>query len=125
MGISITHRGEYSKITMYLKNLLRKDYTSIVRKYADQGLEALREYTPKDTGLTANSWSYEIEQTRTSIKVTYLNSNVNKHINIALIIQYGHGTGTGGWVEGIDYINPALKPVFEQMAAECWREVKR
>lgn len=123
MGITISNKGEYSKVEVYLKKLLKKGYKDIVAKYADEGLEALREYTPKDTGKTAASWSYEIEEKRNSIRVTYKNSNINQYVNIALILQYGHGTGTGGWVQGIDYINPALKPVFEKMIQECWKEV--
>lgn len=123
MGITVTHRGEYSKVQMYLKKLLNKSYRETVTKYADQGLEALREYTPKDTGKTAASWSYEITETKNTIRVTYKNSNINQFVNVALILQYGHGTGTGGWVEGVDYINPALVPVFKKMADECWREV--
>lgn len=87
-------------------------------------MEALSKATPVDTGKTASSWSYEIVVTREGYTIYWDNSNVNRGISIALLLQYGHGTRNGGFVEGRDYINPALRPIFDQMADEAWREVK-
>ena len=89
------------------------------------GVDALREATPRDTGKTANSWDYIIEETPDSVTITWTNSNENRSIPIALLIQYGHATRKGGWVSGIDYINPALKPIFEEIAKSAWEEVTK
>lgn len=121
--IEFKHKGDFSKTLKFFNKMLKKDYLNILDRYGQIGVERLREYTPKDTGLTANSWSYVIEKTDKGTTITWVNSNVNKHVNIALILQYGHATRHGGWVEGVDYINPALKPVFDDMAKEAWREI--
>ena len=94
-------------------------------KYGRQGVAALASATPVRTGLTANSWNYEIEYNDDNVVVRWYNTNVvNDWFNVAIMIQYGHGTGTGGWVQGIDYINPAIQPIFEKMAADMWIEVQ-
>lgn len=121
--ISITCKGNFRKTDNWLKKLLHKDYRSLMEKYAQEGVEALRANTPKDTGLTASSWSYEITQTNDSLVISWNNSNVNKYVNIALILQYGHATRNGGWVEGVDYINPSLQSIFDKMANAAWKEV--
>lgn len=121
--ISITCKGNFKKTDNWLKKLLKRDYRSLMEKYAQEGVEALRANTPKDTGLTASSWSYEITQNDNGIVISWNNSNVNKYVNIALILQYGHATRNGGWVEGIDYINPSLQPIFDKMANAAWKEV--
>ena len=92
-------------------------------KYGRMGVEALSKATPVDTGLTASSWYYEIESTDKETSITFYNSNIQNGIPIAIILQYGHGTGTGGWVEGRDYINPALRSVFDEIAEKAWKEV--
>lgn len=122
--IKITQKGKFSKVEMYFNKLLNKNYKNVLAKYAEEGLKALKANTPVRTGLTASSWDYHIEETKDKISIVYTNSNVNKHVNVALLIQYGHGTGTGGWVEGVDYINPALKPVFQKLLEECRKEVR-
>jgi hypothetical protein len=99
------------------------DISSILHKYGDMGVSALATATPKESGHTANSWYYEIEASKSSATITFLNSHVNKGVNIAIILQYGHGTGTGGWVQGRDYINPAVQPVFDKIADAAWKEV--
>lgn len=96
---------------------------SILKKYGEQGVKALSEATPKDTGKTAASWSYKISNTSKGFKLDWTNSNTNQGVNIALIIQYGHGTSTGAYVQGRDYINPALKPIFDEIANAVWKEV--
>ena len=92
-------------------------------KYGKIGAGRLAQYTPVDTGLTAASWKYEIEYRENGVAVVWSNTNVNKYVNIALILQYGHGTRNGGYVEGRDYINPALKPIFDDLAEEAWEVV--
>lgn len=121
--ISVKCKGNFKRADNWLKKLLRIDYKSLMRKYAQEGVEALSAATPVDTGLTASSWSYEIIENEGEIVISWNNSNVNKYVNIALILQYGHATRNGGWVDGIDYINPALKPIFEKMANAAWKEV--
>lgn len=121
--IEIKQQGDFSKVTAFLERLKQGTNFSILEKYGRMGVEALQNATPVKTGLTASSWSYEIVQDKGKATIEFHNSNINNHVNIALILQYGHGTGTGGWVEGRDYINPALRPIFDNLADEAWREV--
>lgn len=121
--ISFKHRGSFKKTEKLLKKSLGKDYRTVLEKFAEQGVKALSAATPVDTGVTASSWSYEIIQNESSLSVVWNNSNVQKGVNIALILQYGHGTRNGGYVVGRDYINPALKPLFDAMADAAWKEV--
>lgn len=128
--IRVTQKGEFEKITKYLIKLSKKELhqllvNNILEKYGKAGVDALSEATPKDTGQTAASWSYEIQAEGTRVTLSFHNSNVNRGVNIAIILQYGHGTGTGGWVEGRDYINPAIQPIFDQLAEEAWKEVTK
>ena len=95
-----------------------------LRKYGEKGVNALKEATPKDSGLTATSWKYKIEKEAGKTSLTFYNSNVQNGVPIAIILQYGHGTRNGGWVEGYDYINPAIRPIFKELADAAWREVK-
>lgn len=103
--------------------MLRRSYTSVLKPYAEDGLRALKEATPVDTGKTAASWGYEIRENPSSVSIVWTNSNVVDGVPIALVIQYGHVTPTGGYVSGRDYINPALKPVFDKILYEVWKEV--
>jgi len=123
MKVTFRQRGDFSRTEKFL----RKARTAIkfrnLDKYAEAGLAALQSATPYDTGETARSWYYEIKRTDTSVSVVYKNSNIQNGIQIAIILQYGHGTGTGGYVEGRDYINPALRPVFDKLADDAWEEV--
>ena len=123
--IKIKQNGDFSKVIAYLEKVKNTDNEAILHKYGKMGVEALRNGTPVDTGLTASSWSYEIVREGELVTIEFHNSNVNKHVNIAIILQYGHGTGTGGWVEGRDYINPALQPIFDQIVEDAWKEVGR
>lgn len=125
--IRFKHRGSFDKTEKFLKNNLKLDNAAsrILIKYAERGLIALKAATPVDTGKTANSWYYEIESQNGTTKIVWKNSNVVNGIPIAIILQYGHETGTGGYVQGIDYINPALKSVFESISEELWSEVIR
>ena len=114
-----------SKITeKYLKKLKDARFYDHLAKYGELGVQALSEATPRDSGLTAGSWGYEIEIGKNSATITWTNSNVQDGwFNVALGIQYGHGTGSGGYVQGIDYINPAMRSVFEKMVLDIWLEV--
>lgn len=127
MSIRLTSRGDYNKITKYLNDLKNNKAQRIIRmalqKYGQEGVEALSAATPVLTGLTASSWRYEVEVGPETAKLIFHNDNINKYVNIAIILQYGHGTGTGGWVEGRDYINPAIQPIFDKIPDEVWKEV--
>lgn len=122
--VTFTQKGDYKKTEQFLKKAIGRNYRSILEKYGRQGVSALASATPKDTGLTAASWSYEITVDSTGLTVTWHNDHVEKgYANIALLLQYGHGTRTGGYVQGRDYINPAIRPIFDKMANEAWKEV--
>lgn len=122
--ITIRQEGDFSKLTNFFEKCKSLIDRSNLDKYGRQGVEALSSATPRDTGLTASSWSYEIIRKNNSARLIFKNSNVTSEgTPIAILIQYGHATKNGAWVEGIDYINPALKPVFEGMADNIWREV--
>lgn len=125
--IGIRQRGNFRKTEKFLKKSFGRNYLDVLEKYAQQGVSSLAAFTPIDSGETAISWGYEIIQNESegSISIVWTNSNVNKGVNIAIILQYGHATRNGGYVEGIDYINPALKPIFEKMADAAWKEVTR
>lgn len=123
--IKIKEHGDYSRIRNYLKRNEKPSYLSVLEKYAKEGVEALSRATPQDTGLTAALWSYKIVNDGNYTKIEYHNTNINEGVPIAVILQYGHGTGTGGWVEGRDYINPAIQPIFDKIADEAWKEVTK
>ena len=121
--ITFKHKGDFSKLTNFLERSKEIVHLSDLDKYGRAGVSALASATPKDTGETANSWNYEIVHSKDSVKINFYNSNIQNGVPIAIILQYGHGTGTGGWVEGRDYINPAIQPIFDQIVNNAWREV--
>lgn len=123
--ITFRHKGDFSKLTRFLEKAKNAIHIGDLDKYGRAGVAALSSATPMNSGLTASSWSYVIEHTNGSAKITFTNSNIQNGVPIAIILQYGHGTGTGGWVEGRDYINPAVQPLFDQIANEAWREVTK
>ena len=124
--IKIEHHGDLDKTVGWLKRLKQNRMFKNLDKFGVRGVQALEEATPKETGITDTSWSYKIEQNGREVKIIYCNSNViDEWCNVAIIIQYGHATKNGGYVEGIDYINPALAPVFQKIADEVWEEVER
>ena len=123
--ISFRQKGDFSKLTRYLERAKEAAKIGILDKYGKEGVAALASATPTETGKTANSWYYEVENQNGSAKITFNNSNINKGVPIAIILQYGHGTGTGGWVQGRDYINPAVQPLFDRLAEEAWKEVTK
>lgn len=122
--IKLSSKGDFSKTLKFFNRAKKFDIKPILEKYGQAGVDALREATPKDTGKTANSWSYEIEIGDNQSTIRWLNSNVvNDWANVAVLIQYGHGTRNGGYVEGRDYINPAMKPIFDDIATSAFKEV--
>lgn len=123
MPVYFTSKGNFNKTEKFFNMLLGRDYLNVLDRYGSMGVAALRSATPKDTGRTADSWSYEIVNESGQCKLVFINDNVNKGQNIAILLQYGHGTRNGGYVEGRDYINPAIQPIFDKIAAECFREV--
>lgn len=122
-GISIGGKGDFSKTLNYFKRVKEAARIRILEKYGEKGVAALASATPVRTGLTASSWYYRVERSGNRVSLIFLNSHLNKGVNIAVILQLGHGTGTGGWVEGRDYINPAIRPVFDEIVEKAWKEV--
>ena len=123
--VQMSEKGDFKKTFKFLKAMQEKKFLSNLDKYGERGVQLLSENTPRDTGLTASSWYYKIEDDGETLTLTWYNSNVKKdYFNVALMLQYGHATKNGGWVEGIDYINPALKPLFDEMEKDIWEEVK-
>lgn len=123
--ISFRSKGNFSKATQYLQNVKRAIHPSIFDKYGREGVAALESATPVDSGLTAKSWSYRIIKKNGRTSLEFNNSNIQNGVPIAIVLQYGHGTRNGGWVEGRDYINPAIQPIFDKIAEEAWREVTK
>ena len=121
--ISFKHKGDFNKTEKFLKKMKSSEFQNILEQYGQIGVDALSRATPVDSGTTAASWSYEIDRNIGGLAIYFLNSHENKGVNIAIILQYGHGTGTGGYVQGRDYINPAIKPVFDQMSSDLWKMV--
>lgn len=123
--IIFRQKGDFSKLSRYLERVKEAARIGVLDKYGREGVAALASATPVESGKTAGSWYYEIKRQNGSVSIIFKNSNINKGVPIAIILQYGHGTGTGGWVEGRDYINPAIQPIFDRIADEAWREVTK
>ena len=123
--IRFRQKGDFRKLSSFLERIKEILKRGELDKYGRQGVEALSRATPVDTGKTASSWYYEIERKDGSLSISFYNSNINKGVPIAIILQYGHGTRNGGWVQGRDYINPAIRPIFDKIAEESWKEVTR
>ena len=123
--ISFRQKGDFSKLNRYLERVKEAANFGILDKYGREGVAALASATPVESGKTASSWYYEITRQNGSVSIEFYNSNVNKGVPIAIILQYGHGTGTGGWVEGRDYINPVIQPLFDKIADSAWKEVTK
>lgn len=122
--ITVHHKGDFRNLTRFLERAKEVVHLGMLDKYGKRGVEALAEATPKDTGLTASSWSYKIEnKPGHSASISFYNSNIQNGVPIAIVLQYGHATKNGGWVEGRDYINPAIRPIFDEIADAAWKEV--
>lgn len=123
--VKITSKGDFSKTESFLKGLSKYQDRVNLDMYAQRGVEALASATPVDTGETAGSWYYKIEKSKGETVISFCNSNIQNGVPIAIILQYGHGTNNGGWVEGRDYINPAIRPVFDDILKAAWKEVTK
>lgn len=123
--VKFRQKGDFSKLDHYFKRVKRAAKVDVLDRYGRAGVAALSSATPVNTGLTASSWYYTIERQNGRVSLNFNNSHLEDGVPIAIILQYGHGTGTGGWVEGRDYINPALRPVFDKIAHDAWKEVTK
>ncbi len=121
--IKFSHKGDFSKLTRFLERVKEAVRLGDLDKYGREGVSALASATPVDSGLTSRSWYYEIVNRNGTATITFYNSNIQNGVPIAIILQYGHGTRNGGWVQGRDYINPAIQPVFDKIANNAWKEV--
>ena len=123
MKVSFSNKGDFSKTIKFLNKVKNVKINDILSKYGEIGVTALSQATPKDSGITSQSWNYKIEVKNNNASIVWYNTNVVKGVNIAVILQYGHGTRNGGWVEGTDYINPTMKPIFDKITNQVWKEV--
>ena len=123
--ITFKHKGNFKNTEKFFARSQDLEIISTMERYGRLGVEALSAATPERSGKTAKSWGYEIKKHGDDHVLYFSNSSVNKNVNIAVILQYGHGTGTGGYVKGIDYINPAVKPIFDAIVDDIWSEVTR
>lgn len=123
--IKFVQHGDFNNVKGFLERAKEVMNLGVLDEYGRRGVQALESATPIDSGDTAHSWSYEIVRDKNSVSISFNNSNINKGVNIAIILQYGHGTRFGGYVEGIDYINPAIQPIFEELANKAWEEVSK
>lgn len=121
--ITFKHRGNFDLTEKFFRGLKDKKYRPIFEKYGREGIRVLSSATPKDSGLTANSWDYQILTKRNGFDIYWTNSNMVDGIPIVILLQYGHGTKSGSFVEGKDFINPAIKPIFDKIAENLWKEV--
>ena len=123
MRVKFKVSGGFTKTERFLNRMKRREYLNVLDEFGRDGVQALRNATPVDSGATAEAWDYEIKRTRNYTEIVWTNSNINDGVPIAVILQYGHGTGTGGYVQGRDYINPAIRPVFDKIAEKAWKVV--
>lgn len=123
--ISFKQRGDFSNLTNFLERSKEFLKRSDLDRYGREGVKALESATPVDSGLTASSWYYKINHANGSVSISFHNSNIQNGVPIAIILQYGHGTGNGGWVQGRDYINPAVRPIFDEIVHNAWKEVTK
>lgn len=123
MRVNFEVSGGFTKTERFLNRMKRHEYLNVLDEFGRDGVQALRNATPVDSGATAEAWDYEIKRTRNYTEIVWTNSNINDGVPIAVILQYGHGTGTGGYVQGRDYINPAIRPIFDKIAEKAWKVV--
>lgn len=124
-SFSFSSTGSMDSFISWLQKAAKKDYSKILEPYARSGANALAAATPVRSGMAASSWGYEVKQDKDSVSVIWTNSDVENGFPVVIMLQYGYATGTGGYVAGRDFINPALRPIFEQIERDVWREVTR
>lgn len=124
MKITFSGTGDFKRTEQMLKNMAALDISRLIESQAQRGVQALSAATPEDSGRAADSWGYEIKKTNKSVSIIWTNSDVENGYPVAIMIQYGHGTGTGGYIQGIDYINPAMRPIFDRILQTVWEAVK-
>lgn len=123
--ITFRQKGDFSKLNRYFERVKEVVKVGDLDRFGREGVQALSSVTPRDTGLTATSWNYSIERSSNRVSITFNNTNIQNGVPIAIILQYGHGTRNGGYVQGRDYINPAIQPIFDKMAEDAWKEVTK
>lgn len=123
--IVIKHKGDFKKTRKFMDRVLRRDYLTILKRYGDNGVDILRSVTPVDSGVTADSWSYSIEEGDGTISVVWKNSSENNNVNIAILLIYGHGLQNGGYVQGHNFVTPAMRPLLKELADKMWRGVTK
>jgi len=123
VAFSVAQSGSFAKTESFLKSMAKLNIADILNKFGNEGVTALSTMTPKDTGRAATSWGFTVEHSNTSAAIYWTNTDLENGFPVAVMIQYGHGTGTGGYVQGRDYINPAIRPIFDKIAAEVWKAV--
>lgn len=123
--IKIKHKGNFNNAERFFNRVLKKDYLNILEKYGEMGVAVLRGVTPSESGKTADSWSFGIEEGKGTVTLYWSNSNENNGVNIAVLLIYGHGLQNGGYVQGVDFVNPAMRPIFDKIADESWKEVTK
>ena len=123
--IKVKHKGNFNKTEKFFNRVLKRGYLNILGNYGEMGVAALRNATPSESGKTADSWGFGIEEGNGTVTLYWSNSNENNGVNIAILLVYGHGLQNGGYVQGIDFVNPAMRPIFEKIANECWKEVTK
>lgn len=123
MAISVSHKGSFSNLKRLLQSPIKQTVDAELNRLGAKGVSALQNGTPRDSGRTAAAWSYDIQKSRGQTSLVFNNSHINNGVPIAIILQYGHGTGTGGYVQGRDYINPAIQPVFDEIAEQIGKAV--
>ena len=123
--ITFNHKGNFKKTERFFNRVLKRNYLNILAKYGEMGVKALKEATPSNSGKTADSWNYGIEKGKGVVTLYWTNSNENNGVNIAILLIYGHALQNGSYVQGVDFVTPALRPIFKQIADESWKEVVR
>lgn len=123
--IKVQHKGNFNRFERFSNRMLRRDYLNIISDYAERGVKALKEATPSDSGETANAWNYEIESGDGRTTLWFTNSHEHDGVNVAILLIYGHATRNGSYVQGIDFVSPALQPVFQDLADKIWMEVTK
>lgn len=123
--ITFKSRGDFKKLDRFMERMKEVAKLGDLNKYGREGVAALSSATPVDSGETAGSWSYDIVREDGRVSLVFSNSNIQNGVPIAIILQYGHATRNGGWVEGRDYINPAIQPIFDKIVEDAWKEVRR